>query len=322
MNGTHEQHQRDEDPIDQFLEMCETKHPESLKIAIQRALSHPRVFAGFSELLAMPNIQALADSKENVSLCKTLELYAYGSMSEYVNATPGTYIKLTSSQELKLKQLSVVSLVQSQDPITGRRPAKISYAELQSVVSGTASSSSLEDCKQSCEEMEESSLEQKRANRALEDLLISCFYSNLITGKLDQHNQMLLIKPRSTTTSAGKAQSLSQSSFISRDVSPSSIPMMIQQLEQWRNKSKQLTSIQLEQALKNKQTLQNEEAKKWKEVEEKIEEIRSKVHGGVRSNKDATGLAAAASASVSTSLRRAAMPVGDPGSRSRKRYYE
>ena len=268
MNGTNKT--KDVDPIDEFLAMSNSTDASSLRILVQRVLSHPKVFAGFAELLSMPNIRSLqfiVDSneetkfnQENQAIWNTLELFAYGTIIDYINAPEHKYLKLTSIQEYKLRQLSIVSLIQSPDPITKSRRAQIPYHVIQ-------------------DEIFSSSISSKSPDREIEDMIISCIYSNLITGKLDQKNKMFLVTQSAPTTD-DFSQSSSLSYFV-RDVPLSSIPSMIAKLDKWRNKSNTVIHTQLEQTMKKNQDMTNGHIWMWKQTTEKMSDMRSAAHGAV-----------------------------------------
>jgi len=257
------------EPIDEFLELlCDTNDLASLRVGIQRVLSHPKVFSGFADLMDMPNIQTLFSSEtsteEQKALWNTLELFAYGNMMDYKSAPKGKYLNLTSLQEYKLKQLTIVSLVCTPEPISDRRPSQIPYATLLAAISPT---------------------ESKQGNdidhRGLEDILISCIYSNLLHGKLDQRQKLLLLKPPSIKVDSQNNTQFHTPPFISRDVPISSISNMIQSLEQFRTKSQALFSTQLEQALQKHNLTKRMESQMWWDAEQQISQIRSKLHSSV-----------------------------------------
>ena len=325
------------DPIDEFLELSKTNDLGSLRIVIQRALSHPSVFAGFSELLVTPSIHALSTSNDadQLALYHTLELFAYGTMKDYCSAPPGTYIKLSPTQETKLRQLSFVSLAQTLDPTTGTRPARLHYSAIYPAIYPD-STTSLPNTSIS-NSIQNSSPSLPHPYRVLEDLIISCIYSNIITGKLDQRSQSFCLSKSSKSFSSSNGNG----NHFSRDVALSSLPHLITQLEQWRNQSNQVLAVQLEHAIQSNQSFRTTEKQHWKNVHDKMEEVRLKLHGGggnTTSSSVSARAAAVAAAGNASGDDSAAFATGLPGlvssvkssassakssrMRNRKRYYE
>lgn len=362
-------------PIDEFLEMSKTSDPALLRIMVQRALSHPEVFAGFSELLAnicmetkastsgtensmntgdtMDASPTMKQSENQTVIRKTLELFAYGTMTDYVSAPPGTYLLLSPTQEHKLRQLTVVSLVNNQFSSSSIRPGKIPYSTILNAISPKVNTESNLQQKSS-ESLLSTTIRTQLSIRELENLLISCIYANLINGKLDQRNQMILILGSNNTitnTNSRDDQQQTQTSslsFSSRDVPLSSIPQMIDTLEKWRNKSKKIIATQLEQAIQKNVDSRVEDKHMWKDVDERIDAVRMKLHGvaafggvaaasasgssGAASANSATASLSPSSATATAALDRAMMNAsgslsGAYASRAgykanRKRYYE
>eukprot|EP01031_Cornospumella_fuschlensis_P036830 gene36830-44678_t len=130
-------------------------------------------------------VQQLADSEFQREFA-TLNLFAYGTYQDYIS-NPSSYIELSDGQLNKLRQLSVLSLVAERQGV--------SYQELMEAL-GLSSVSSLED------------------------LLISCIYANLLSGKLDQMRRTLWVSRAN-----------------SRDVSPADVSDIIQTLLDWQQRA-------------------------------------------------------------------------------------
>ncbi|KAL3133270.1 hypothetical protein ABBQ38_007151 [Trebouxia sp. C0009 RCD-2024] len=123
---------------------------------IQRATSDPVLFA-FGELLALPSVQQLQDTDQAASF-RTLRLFAYGTWATYQSAQD-QYLPLSAAQQLKLRQLTLVTMAAASKNIT--------YSELTSQL-GISSI------------------------RELEDMIITeCFYKGIVSGKLDQQKRCL-----------------------------------------------------------------------------------------------------------------------------------
>lgn len=125
---------------------------------VQRATSDPVLFA-FGELLAVPSVQQLLETDQAASF-RTLKLFAHGTWATY-QGSQDQYLLLTTAQQLKLRQLTLVSMAATSKTIT--------YSELTAQL-GISSV------------------------RELEDLIITeCFYKGIITGKLDQQRRCLQV---------------------------------------------------------------------------------------------------------------------------------
>eukprot|EP01031_Cornospumella_fuschlensis_P038294 gene38294-46534_t len=143
--------------LEQYCILAKAQKGRACAILVQQVINHRKIFV-FGELLNMPSIQSLADSEFQREFA-TLNLFAYGTYQDYLS-NPSSYIELSDGQLNKLRQLSVLSLVAERQGV--------SYQELMDAL-GLSSVSSLED------------------------LLISCIYANLLSGKLDQMRRTLWV---------------------------------------------------------------------------------------------------------------------------------
>ena len=142
--------------------------PRAAADLVTQATSAPNTFV-FAELLQTPNIQALQTaSNDYVPYLTLLQIFAWGTWSEYAGRFKSSCVqyslanlpapdtpnlpKLSTVQEQKLRQLTMLSLSAS--------PSNLTYAHLLSELS-------------------------LPTTRALEDLVISCIYAGLLTAKLD-----------------------------------------------------------------------------------------------------------------------------------------
>lgn len=168
---------------------------------VMQATAAPGCFV-FSELLEMPNIQALANTDDGKKYFDLLKIFAYGWYGDYRGSVlPPSRQKhrltphsppdntenlppLSASHLHKLKQLSLITL-------SSQGPQNLTYTSLK----GTLDLSS---------------------TRALEDLTISAIYAHLLVAKLDT-----------------KAARIEVSSTAGRDVAPEEIPDMIATLKNW-----------------------------------------------------------------------------------------
>jgi len=136
-----------------FVDLAKTyKDPNTLIPFIKQVIGAPGVYV-FGELLDMENIRSLANGDDQAKQhWELLNIFAYGTMAEY-KSKQASLPKLTKVQEIKLKQLTIVSLAS--------RARVIPYATLQ-------------------QHVDVSNV------RELEDLIIDSIYQGLLVGKLDQ----------------------------------------------------------------------------------------------------------------------------------------
>jgi len=118
---------------------------------VMQATAAPGCFV-FSELLEMPNIQALAKIGDGKRYIDLLKIFAYGWYGDYrdnaKNLPP-----LSAAHLHKLKQLSLITL-------SSQGPQNLTYTSLQRTL-------------------------DLPSTRALEDLTISAIYAHLLVAKLD-----------------------------------------------------------------------------------------------------------------------------------------
>nr|XP_043620720.1 COP9 signalosome complex subunit 7-like isoform X2 [Erigeron canadensis] len=141
-----------EEHINHFVNQASNCHGgSSLASLISDATSHPSLFA-FSEILALPNVIQLQGT-EHSSYLDLLRMFAHGTWSEY-KSKASNLPPLTPEQVLKLKQLTVLTLAETNKVLT--------YDVLM-------------------EELDVINV------RELEDFLINeCMYVGIVRGKLDQ----------------------------------------------------------------------------------------------------------------------------------------
>ena len=253
-------------PIQQYISLLQSQksnpNPSYIHSIILKCLSDPNVYVGFNEITTLPFIQSCLLNNESSSssssssikngqvLWNTLELFSYGTFLDYKNkkgqedSSTGNnnnnnnnnkyYIKLNDVQEMKLKVLTVVSVVQN---ILDGKKNHYFYDESSSsstTTTTTASSSSLKSTNRRGSHNRRNGITTTSSstkntnnhsnnnmmkkynivpyitlqkalgitnndhdhNRQLEDILIKCIYSNLLPNgtKLDQKNKCLIIQ--------------------------------------------------------------------------------------------------------------------------------
>ncbi|KAK8136824.1 hypothetical protein PG984_004764 [Apiospora sp. TS-2023a] len=225
--------------LEPFLALTKSAiSPRAAADLVTRATSTPNTYV-FAELLQSPQIQALPQTPEYASYYTLLEIFSYGTYSDYSAAQ--NLPALNEQQVLKLRQLSLLTLA--------KNPHNLSYASLQSALG-------LNDA------------------RALEDLVISAIYADLITAQLDPHNQVVHISSVSPL----------------RDLAPNSIPAMLASLQEWSDRcTSTLAGLEAQiAAIKDTAAQKHSEKKAWaSKTEDLIEDEKSSdkgVHGRQQTN--------------------------------------
>ena len=199
-----------------FLLLAKTAKGAACAALIKQVLEHPGVSV-FGELLDMPSVVALANTSHAPSL-ELLKLFAYGTWREY-KMHEAELPALSDAQVTKLKKLSAVAFA-AQSKI-------LAYDVLM-------------------RELEISGV------RELEDLLIDCIYTGLISGRLDQ-----------------QAACLEVFSAAGRDVHPKEIAAMSATLLEWHRNATGLMANVSSQLTRFKS--QGEEARKAQmDLDEKV----------------------------------------------------
>ncbi|CAF0731713.1 unnamed protein product [Didymodactylos carnosus] len=142
--------------MQQFLILAKSVRGAATVDLVKKVIEFPDIF-GFEELLRIENINELKQSEQHVPVYNTLELFAYGTYSDY-EANRSKYIQLSAGAKRKLQLLTLASLAV--------RSRTIPYSVL---------------------------LNELKINnvRELEDLIIEAIYYDIIHGKLDQLNNRL-----------------------------------------------------------------------------------------------------------------------------------
>lgn len=243
-------------PVQKYLEMLSTSNDAaSINAIVMKAFSDPKLFSGFHQ------IKSLIESKsQDKPLLNTLDLFSFGTLLDYSNQEPGTYVNLTSQQIDKLKALSVVTFIDT---------AMNSNKEN---VKKRFSRRSKNQISNSCNVISYSILLEKLGYtqqdiRPLEDLLIHCIYSNLLPSgtKLNQQHMQLSLNLTSSSTPT-----------LVRDVSLQDVNDMISHLETFLSTSSGV-QVQLQNSIQDLQKRQGEEKQSWNEIDLQIQLSKSKV---------------------------------------------
>lgn len=146
-------------PLAQFVILAQSQTGKAVEALVKQALEHSAIFV-FGELIDCPSVQALGQSPDGQKLLELLQIFAYGTYSDY-QARSGELPELSTGQRRKLQLLTIVSLA--------TKDKYIKFSSLQVAVDITNA-------------------------RELEDLIIESVYTNLIIGKMDQENQCLIVE--------------------------------------------------------------------------------------------------------------------------------
>lgn len=139
----------------------------------------------FSELFDCDGIRALADDERYASSYRLLQLFAYGTVSDYVSSAPGTYPTLNVAQEEKLRHLTLISLASK------RRT--LSYSTLTSQL-GLTTDSTDPSARTAASSAGPSRTIHARTMRRLEDVIIGAIYSGIVSARLDQLRQRVEVE--------------------------------------------------------------------------------------------------------------------------------
>ncbi|GFH44269.1 hypothetical protein CTEN210_00743 [Chaetoceros tenuissimus] len=246
-------------PVQKYLDMLSTSNDAaSINAIVMKAFSDPKLFSGFHQ------IKSLIESKsQDKHLLNTLDLFSFGTLQDYSNQEPGTYVNLTSQQMDKLKALSVVTIIDTamNSHLDKSKPKRSSRRNKHEISNSN-----------SCNVVPYSLLFEKLGYnsqdiRSLEDLLIHCIYSNLLPNgtKLNQQNMQLSLNLTSSSTPT-----------LVRDVSQQDVNDMICQLESFLSTSSGIQA-QLQNSIKDLKQRQGEEKQSWNEIDVQIQLSKSKV---------------------------------------------
>ncbi|MCO5558903.1 hypothetical protein L7F22_012493 [Adiantum nelumboides] len=146
--------QKQSELVEQFVALAKTARGRAAAELIVHATSHRSLFA-FAELLSMPHVLELQGT-EHSNFLDLLRLFAHGTWSDYKKSASQLPC-LGSDQELKLKQLTVLTLAETMKVL----PYDLLMKQLD--ISNV---------------------------RELEDMLINdCMYAGIVKGKLDQRRR-------------------------------------------------------------------------------------------------------------------------------------
>lgn len=186
-------------PMTPFLELIRDSLPNvsSVRAVVHKVLSHPEIFCGYDQLKAL----IITEGKtmvEDAQLLATLDLFSYGTYSDYI-ANPSQFLPLNDTTHMtKLRQLTLLSCVQDHCNNNRHAAAFLDYDTISQALHLT------------------------NDQRSMEQIIISCIYARALNGRLCQKSKQLILTQVPVC--------------ISRDVPLQNISKMMNQLEQFQNR--------------------------------------------------------------------------------------
>ncbi|KAK3309680.1 uncharacterized protein B0T15DRAFT_545635 [Chaetomium strumarium] len=152
--------------LEPFLALSKSAtSPRAAADLIVRATSAPNTYI-FTELLQTPQVQALGSSDEFAPYLTLLEIFSHGTYSTYTSTTG--LPELNDAQRLKLRQLSLLTLVKKGSDSDNAGSPRLDYASLQKAL-------------------------DLPSRQALEELVISAIYAGLLKAQLNPKTSLVQI---------------------------------------------------------------------------------------------------------------------------------
>ncbi|KAL7461043.1 hypothetical protein ACHAXS_001480 [Conticribra weissflogii] len=222
--------------------------PALLTSLLHRVFSHPKIFRGFVDILNFPAVQTSLGQmpeKKKRELIRTVELFGFGTIRDYYEIkrrekhggnsftsddvddddTVGVWT-LNEMQLEKLRMLSVVTIIRRHvmgtEATSSKKKAPTRKKRRDKTNTLTISYQHLADELQlfdkrhdgDDDEMKDDSdntLQDPNKIRVIENLLIQCIYSDLLSAKLDQRSKSLKMDPTTSCLEGGNNESSSNS---------------------------------------------------------------------------------------------------------------
>ena len=237
------------------------------------------MYGGFSELKSFSAVQSfLSTSNAGTSWGNTLDLFSYGTLSDYTSASEGWYIDLSDSQLWKLKALTVLTVVQASLQNTPKTAPPKRRTQRNRSSESKASPSPAQ-----CGVVPYTSLytalniertEDGSDVRDLEKLLIHCLYSNLLPNgtQLDQASMCLIVK---LSPDGGDLHNFPMCRDVNVD---SELGALISTLEKFYNSGENVKTI-LHQATKShlESVGSDGNGNRWPAVEKEMKAVREDI---------------------------------------------
>ncbi|KAK4153278.1 hypothetical protein C8A00DRAFT_33972 [Chaetomidium leptoderma] len=152
--------------LEPFLALSKSAtSPRAAADLIVRATSAPNTYI-FTELLQTPQVQALGSSDEFAPYLTLLRIFSHGTYSSFVS-TAGLPA-LNDAQQLKLRQLSLLTLTEKTSNTNNAGSPALDYASLQTALN-------------------------LPSRQALEELVISAIYAGLLKAQLNPKASLVQI---------------------------------------------------------------------------------------------------------------------------------
>jgi COP9 signalosome complex subunit 7 len=184
-------------PLLEAIESSQNANIVTIRSLVLKVLSESKLFAGYDQVKATLASVLTGNNggPEGEKLAKTLDLFSYGTYHDYVKDS-ATFVPLTDAQIFKLRQLTVLSIVQAFAFSPHHHKGNIiPYQEFQQALGLSTT-------------------------WEVEHILISCIYAGAFGAKLCQQTQTVRIDPSHIVQT--------------RDVPVSQVSIMIQQLQNMR----------------------------------------------------------------------------------------
>ena len=139
------------------------------------------IFAGYDQVKEVVAASSLAQASDGSAVLNTLDLFSYGTYHDCISASSAgkQYLSLSDSQIFKIRQLTVLTLVQQACTVTtGISAACIPYETMARELGFITP---------------ESQQDPALWHRQVEDVVISCLYAKVIAGKLCQKTKRLVL---------------------------------------------------------------------------------------------------------------------------------
>jgi COP9 signalosome complex subunit 7 len=189
-----------EDPLHQLLDTDAALVPlleaaeetASSDVSVVRALvlkiiQEPDIFVGFDQVKAA--LEPALKQADGEKVSRTLDLFSFGTYADYTQ-NPSVYLPLSDAHIFKLRQLTVLSIVER---ASLNKTARVTLAEFQQAL-------------------------QLADINAAEQVVISCLYQRVMAGQLCQKTASLILSCRNGPVCRVRDVSLAQVTVLQQQV--------------------------------------------------------------------------------------------------------
>lgn len=233
---------------------------------VLKACADGHIFAGFDQLKDALSAVTSDQQQQQGKLVidNTLDLFSYGVLHDYNNASrdkTNKYLDLNAKHILKLRQLTVISVVQE---ACHRKMGFVPYADFAAALDLQLEQNSGQQAADKAAEC-----------RAVEEILLSCLYVGIIQGQLCQKTKRLVL------VSDSHQQQPPPPPCRPRDVSPEQVTTMLQQVEKLQD--------QIQQSVVSLQEQKNAVGKKMDEYDEFVKNKAMAMKKAAEANSSGSG---------------------------------